>query len=122
MLTRVVFIGALAIALGFFVQAGPASASSLDNWQNSVAQSVASKQIYPRTALIREMEGVARVRVTMDRSGAIQSYEVIESTGHKILDGEISRLMDRVNPLPKPPQSLSEAELTFDLPLSWVLN
>ena len=97
-------------------------AASVADWQTAIARSVASKQVYPRSAMMRQLEGSARVKVVMDRSGAIQSYEILQPTGHTVLDTEIERLMARVNPLPKPPAELTDDRLTIILPLNWALQ
>ncbi|SRR5690606_14172363 len=113
----------LSIAAGLaFTGAGEARADEIAAWQKSVVSVIAQKQVYPRAAMSQEIEGRARVKVTIDRSGNITGYEMIEGTGHELLDAEVIRLKDRINPLPKPPASLSDANLTFVLPLSWVLQ
>jgi len=100
----------------------PVSADEIAGWQKKVVKLVSEKQVYPRAAMSKELEGRARVKVSIDRTGAITSYELVQSTGHELLDAEVIKLMDRINPLPAPPASLSDDSLTFILPLSWVLQ
>jgi len=101
----------------------PALASdNLQSWQKEIVQLVAKKQVYPRAALSREIEGRAKVRLTVDRTGAISSHEVIESTGSDVLDSEIENLVARLNPLPTPPSGISDDNLSFVLPLAWVIQ
>lgn len=102
--------------------AGEVRADEIATWQKNVVTTIAQKQVYPRAAMSQEIEGRARVKVTIDRSGNITGYEMVEGTGHALLDAEVVRLKDRINPLPKPPASLADANLTFVLPLSWVLQ
>lgn len=99
-----------------------AAAADMKSWQREVAQTVASKQVYPRSALRKELEGSAKVRITMDRTGAISNFELIEGTGHDELDREVPKLIERINPLPSPPAELADADLTFILPLAWALQ
>ncbi|GAK34458.1 MULTISPECIES: TonB family protein [Iodidimonas] len=117
---------ALAVALmttaALSASFGVVKAASVADWQTAIARTVASKQVYPRSAMMRQLEGSARVKVVMDRTGAIQSYEILQPTGHNVLDSEIERLMGRVNPLPKPPAELSDDRLTIILPLNWTLQ
>lgn len=113
----------LTVAAGLaFGGAGEARANEIATWQKNVVSTIAQKQVYPRAAMSQEIEGRARVKVTIDRSGNITAYEMVEGTGHDLLDAEVVRLKDRINPLPKPPASLADANLTFVLPLSWVLQ
>ncbi|MFQ5346217.1 MAG: energy transducer TonB [Rhodothalassiaceae bacterium] len=116
----------LALAMIVVITSAMASsgalAGGLRSWQHLIAKAVASKQVYPRSALRREIEGSAKVRVTVDRSGKIANFEIIQATGHNELDREVPKLMRRIDPLPKPPSEVSDEQLTFVLPLTWVLQ
>ncbi len=100
----------------------PASATDISTWQRQIAKVVAKKQVYPRSALQREIEGQAKVKVTVDRTGKIANYEIIQSTGSTVLDRAVPRLMARIDPLPAPPADAEDNKLTFILPLAWVLQ
>lgn len=100
----------------------PAAAADIDNWQKEVVRAVASKQVYPRSALRREIEGRAKVAVTVDRNGKIVDFEIVQDTGEAVLDREVPRLMERIDPLPAPPAAAGENDLSFVLPLAWVLR
>ena len=97
-------------------------AADLASWQRSIAKVVAQKQVYPRSALRREIEGQVRVQVTVGRSGEMTEFQILEETGHEVLDREVPKLMERIDPLPEPPSDISDENLTFILPLSWVLQ
>lgn len=115
---------AVAIALSFGVTGFSASAQASDikQWQVKIVKLVAKKQVYPRAAMRKELEGRAKVRVNIDRSGAIVSHEVIAPTGHAVFDREIPKLIERISPLPSPPDALGDDQLSFVLPLSWVIR
>lgn len=113
----------LTVAFGVAMTApAEVKADEISAWQKDVVSTIAKKQVYPRAAMSQEIEGRARVQVTIDRAGNITGYDIVESTGHELLDAEVVRMKDRINPLPKPPAGLSEANLSFVLPLSWVLQ
>ncbi|GIX17858.1 MAG: hypothetical protein KatS3mg119_2044 [Rhodothalassiaceae bacterium] len=99
-----------------------AAAADLSSWKREIAMVIAKKQVYPRSALMREIEGSAKVKVTVDASGKIVNYEIIEPTGEDVLDREIPRLIERIDPLPKPPADANADELTFIIPLAWRLQ
>ncbi len=105
-----------------FMMTQTASASDISVWQKKIGKLVAKKQVYPRAAMRKELEGRARVKISIDRSGEIKNFEIMEKTGHAILDKEVPKLMARLNPLPTPPASLSDSQLSFILPLSWRLQ
>lgn len=100
----------------------PAVAGEVEDWRRKVAQRIAKKHIYPRSALSREIEGKARVKLTMDRSGEITGYEVVQPTGQAILDKAIPKMMKKLNPLPAPPESIPDAKLSFIIPITWRLQ
>lgn len=102
--------------------AAPSKAGDVRSWQTKIVKLVAKKQVYPRAAMRKEIEGRAKVKITIDRSGAIVAHELEQSTGHKVLDKEVPKLMKRISPLPTPPSELNDAQLTFVLPLSWVIQ
>ena len=97
----------------------PTYAEDMTSWTSAVVQKIAKKQTYPRSALSREIEGRAKVRITVDADGTITSHEVVEATGQKVLDREIPKLVDRLNPLPAVPNG---EVTTLVLPLNWSLN
>ena len=98
------------------------AADDLKSWQREIVKLVAKKQVYPRAALSREIEGKAKVKLTVDRNGNIASHEIIEKTGYDVLDNEIENLVERLNPLPTPPSDISDDNLSFVLPLAWVIQ
>lgn len=101
---------------------GAVSAGEVDAWQKSVVQKISKEHIYPRSAIQKELEGVAKVQITIDRSGAITDYKIVEPTGESALDSAIPKMMEKINPIPTPPSSLADNNLTFVLPIAWRLN
>ncbi len=99
-----------------------AHAADKSAWLKEVAKTIAKKQIYPRSALAREIEGAAKVRITVGRDGHIATYDVIQPTGEAVLDRALERLMTRIDPLPAPPAGLAEKELTLVVPIVWSLH
>lgn len=113
------------LAVSFiFVSVGATEvkADDVKSWQVKIVKLVARKQVYPRAAMRKEIEGRAKVKITIDRTGTIVAHELKQSTGHDILDKEVPKLMKRISPLPTPPEQLADGQLTFVLPLSWVIQ
>lgn len=96
------------------------AADDMTSWKKAVAKKVAKSQKYPRSALAREIEGKAKVRLTVSADGSITAHEVVQETGAKVLDREIPKLVKRLNPLPSLPAGRNE--LSFVLPLDWRLD
>lgn len=109
---------AASIALSSF-GALPAKADDMDEWKRKVATMVAKNQGYPRSAQVRKLEGSAKVKLVIEATGDISSFELVESTTHDILDKEVDKLVEKINPLPATPDS---SQMTLVLPLTWRLN
>ncbi len=118
------------ICLASFIVAGmagmtisaPANAQDMKGWQKKLVSQIRKKQTYPRAALSREIEGKAKVKVTIDKGGNILNYEIVQPTGKSVLDKEVPRLMERLNPMPALPDGYAKDTLTFTLPISWRLG
>jgi len=109
------------LALSFTLATAPAKAADdMKSWKIAVIKAVAKNQRYPRSAIAREIEGRAKVRLVVAADGTITSHEILEETGQSILDSEIPKLMEKLSPLPALPDG--QTELSFVLPLSWTLN
>jgi len=115
-------VGLAAAAALAMTTAEPAQASNGKQWQRKIAKVVAENQVYPRSAMRREIEGKAKVKVTVKRDGSISNFEILKKTGHEALDREVPKLIERVDPLPEPPSNVEDSQLTFIIPLAWVLR
>ena len=63
-----------------------------------------SRVEYPYRALQRRIEGKGRLQVLIDRNGRVLEWNLIESTGSRILDTEIERVaksVEQLDPLPE---------------------
>ena len=99
-----------------------ANGQDLESWQQEIGKAVAKKQVYPRAALRKELQGMAKVEINVDSEGNILTHTLTSSTGHDLLDSEVPKLISRVSPLPAPPASVSDSQLTMTIPLAWVLE
>jgi len=113
---------AMVVLVTGFTMSMPVRADAMSDWRHKLVQKIGKAHIYPRAAIAREIEGVAKVKVTIDRDGKITNYEVVEPTGQSVLDHVIPKIMKKLDPLPKPPASLSDANLTFVIPFAWRLR
>jgi len=96
--------------------------ADMGKWRKSVVKRIIKNHIYPRSAISREIEGKAKVKITITRGGDITGYEVVEQSGESVLDNAIPKMMDKMNPLPAPPDELPDANLTFVIPITWRLQ
>ncbi|WP_417456634.1 TonB family protein [Kordiimonas sp.] len=113
---------ALTAAALLLLNAAPAFADEIKDWQREIVKKIIKTHIYPRSAIAREIEGSAKVQVTIDRTGKIMSYDITEPSGEDQLDKVIPKMMEKLDPLPEPPASLPDGNLSFVIPIAWRLQ
>lgn len=67
-------------------------------------------------------QGSVKVWFRVDRQGNILERRIDSSSGFSILDKATIDLLDRASPVPKPPQTLQNTDLTFTVPIAYSLN
>lgn len=68
---------------------------------------------YPQEAARLGIEGVTPVKITFNRSGVIVKYEILQSSGSRILDDEVLRTLRMVGPVGSFPRGYQKD--TFNL-------
>jgi len=91
----------------------PAQAAT---WLNSVSATLQAKQAMPRSAQIRGVACVARVKLTVDGNGLIQSYAIVKPCASPILTRATDDVIFAVGQLPPPP---ARKPASFEIDLSW---
>lgn len=116
-LTVAVLLGGLA--------APPAAARELTadakRWVTQAAVLVDGQMRYPFAALRHQRQGTSELTVSIDRSGRVVSYAVVASSGHRMLDLESQRLIDRIGVFPTVPASLDGSRISFRLRLHYYI-
>lgn len=77
---------------------------------------------YPNEARRNQQEGVAFVRVTMDRAGAVLSARIERGSGYSALDEETLALVHRAAPLPVPPAEVPGNPIMLTIPVRFSLR
>ena len=77
---------------------------------------------YPYPARSRRQQGSVKVWFRVDRQGNILERRIDTGSGFSILDKATIDLLDRASPVPKPPQTLQNTDLTFTVPIAYSLN
>jgi protein TonB len=95
---------------------------SAPDWQSLVLGQLERFKHYPTDAQERRQQGVVYLRFTMDRSGRVLSFSIERSSGHELLDQEAMALLQRAQPLPKPPPSVSGDPLELVVPVEFFLS
>ncbi|NOX28357.1 MAG: energy transducer TonB [Gammaproteobacteria bacterium] len=83
---------------------------------------LAKHKKYPRRARLRKQEGTAVLYFVVDRDGRVLEYLVEESSGHRLLDKEVTAMLKRAEPLPKIPDIMHQAKLEITVPVEFFLR
>ncbi|MDR2459535.1 MAG: energy transducer TonB [Deltaproteobacteria bacterium] len=101
---------------------GVGNSDELDAYKAMVRRRIEGNKKYPPAAQSRRQTGVVRVSFIINQDGQIHSANVVESSGHNILDDEVLALLRRVSPLPPLPASSGLSSLKITVPLRFSLN
>ena len=93
-----------------------------DEWQRVLAAHIERFKRYPAEARSREEEGTARVAFTIDHEGRLLSSRIVQSSGSAMLDEETLTMLARAQPMPRPPEQLSDSEFSFVVPVRFTLR
>ena len=77
---------------------------------------------YPSAAKSQKLTGVVTVNFTINRQGAVTSFKIAKSSGHSLLDQEVTALMKRVSPFPPMPKEMAKNSLNLTVPIQFSLK
>ena len=86
-------------------------------WEGEVLAKLERLKKYPPDARRNGDQDQILVTITIDRTGRVLRHSIARSKGFASLDAEVLSLVKRASPLPAPPKTLPDAELTFDVPV-----
>jgi len=100
-----------------------ATAPRVDSsWQTLLLKHLQRFKNYPSSAREHKAEGEALLAFTMDRNGHVLSRRIVRSSGHSDLDAEALAMVERAQPLPAFPVSMTEAQLDLTVPIFFALH
>jgi periplasmic protein TonB len=98
-------------------QAARTPPPSVVRWQSQLAAHIEHFKRYPPAARSRGEHGTATVVFTIDREGHLLRSSILRSSGSAALDQESLAVLARAQPMPRPPDQLTDGELTFVMPV-----
>jgi protein TonB len=101
-----------------------ASAPRLDpSWMALLTKRIKQVESYPSAARAQNEQGVVLISVTIDRDGHVLARRVVQGSGHADLDADALAWIERAQPLPAFPASMTQAEIDdFQIPLRYRLQ
>ena len=91
-------------------------------WQSSLVRHLAQFKRYPSEAQARGEEGVVLLSFSVDRDGRVLAHHIAHSSGYPDLDQEVVAMIERAQPLPRFPASMTEDSLDLTVPIRFSLR
>ena len=103
------------------VAAGPMQGDADGKRQREITdwQVALIRQINKFRHFVRGVDGLVVVAFTIGRDGQLAECRVLQSSGNLAIDREAVANIHRASPMPRPPGSVDEAQLSFSLPLRY---
>jgi protein TonB len=85
---------------------------------------IRSTVVYPPGSIAKGEEGICKVLVSFSRDGTIHGAELVQDSGHSVLDGECLAVFRRIGRFPPVPQDTSPnvAAFAIELPITYSLQ
>jgi periplasmic protein TonB len=101
-----------------------ASAPRIDpSWTALLVKHLQQFKSYPAGARERGEQGVVLISISIGRDGHVLARRVVRGSGHADLDAEAMAWVERAQPLPAFPGSMTQAEIDdLEVPLRFVLR
>lgn len=93
--------------------------ASLVSWKLRISTHLQRYKRYPPAAAARGEKGVAELSFTVDRSGLVKVAKLQRGSGHALLDEATIELIQRAQPLPRPPGDVPGNEFSFTVPVKF---
>jgi periplasmic protein TonB len=92
------------------------------SWEAALLKHLQSYKRYPRSAQARGEQGVALLHFKIDRNGRVLARHILRSSGSAVLDDEVLAMIERAQPLPAFPASMTQNELDLTVPIRFSLR
>ena len=100
-----------------------ASAPRIDSsWESLLLKHLQRFKNYPSEARERTEQGVVLLAFTIDRDGHVLSRHIVSSSGHSDLDAEVLALVQRAQPMPAFPASMTAERIDLTVPIRFSLR
>lgn len=92
------------------------------SWTTLLFKQLQRFKSYPSGPRARNEQGVVTLTFTVDRDGHVLSRQIVTSSGHPDLDAEVLTMIERAQPLPAFPASMTQAQQDFTVPIRFSLR
>jgi periplasmic protein TonB len=91
-------------------------------WQTVLLKHLQQYKRYPQSAQTQGEQGVVLLGFSVDRNGRVIKHHIVQSSGHTDLDNEVMAMIERAQPLPAFPASMTQPILDLTVPIRFSLH
>ena len=91
------------------------NSDAMPNWKSQLVAALERQKRYPSEA--RGDQGTAQLAFSVDRQGGVHNARVTRSSGFSVLDHEALALVQRAQPLPRPPPEVPGTQIPIVVPI-----
>lgn len=114
---------AVAMPVEYPTRPAPAvSEAAAADWRARLLGHLKRYRRYPRQAEAARQQGVARVAITLRRSGEVVAVELVRGSGYPLLDMEARTTVRRASPLPAVDDAVPGDPVTVEVPIDFTLR
>ena len=77
---------------------------------------------YPSRALTRRQEGTVAITFIINKDGKLDGYRITHSSGHRLLDREVEKMLKRAAPFPPFPIDMEQEFIRLSLPVDFYIK
>ena len=96
--------------------------AAVRRWESTLVAHIERFKRYPAEARAHDERGTAQVAFTIDREGWVRASHIVQSSGSPTLDAETLAMLDRAQPMPRPPTQIPNSELSFVVPVRFSIK
>jgi TonB family protein len=100
----------------------PPATEAQASWHKELIARISRYKRYPEAAKAKQLQGLAKVKFTIDRAGRVLLAQVVQSSGSALLDAEAIAMLFRAAPLPLPPPETPGTSFDLFLPIRFAID
>jgi periplasmic protein TonB len=92
------------------------------SWQADLVRHLQQYKRYPSGAQGKREQGAVLLGFSVDRNGRVLTRRIVQSSGHADLDQEVMEMIERAQPLPAFPPSMTQSKLDLTVQIRFSLH
>lgn len=109
------------LSQGYISDSG-VSATLKASYRATISAILKRHKRYPSRALRRKQEGTVAITFIINKDGNLAGYRITDSSGHRLLDKAVEKMLKRAAPFPPFPGDMEQEFITLSLPVDFYIN